>query len=126
VNFQPIISPFAIYFAADQTDAAFTMVTNEGTSTFTARLNGAVVDSFSARTSTDGSYVDNYFGFTRIVFNEIDVDVGGFNQAMTLDNLQTGPAASSAVPEPAGLTLLGIGAACALGYAWRRRKRAVA
>jgi hypothetical protein len=33
--------------------------------------------------------------------------------------------ATSAVPEPATVTLLGIGAVCALGYTWRRRKQAV-
>jgi hypothetical protein len=34
--------------------------------------------------------------------------------------------ALAAVPEPAGLTLLGLGAACATGFGWRRRKGAVA
>jgi len=33
---------------------------------------------------------------------------------------------ATAAPEPASLTLLGIGGLCSLGYGWRRRKRAVA
>jgi hypothetical protein len=39
--------------------------------------------------------------------------------------LQIGPAATAA-PEPASLTLLGIGALGLLGYGWRRRKQAAA
>jgi hypothetical protein len=34
--------------------------------------------------------------------------------------------AATATPEPASLTLLGVGAVCLLGYGWRQRKRAAA
>jgi hypothetical protein len=37
-----------------------------------------------------------------------------------------GPWQAFATPEPASLTLLGLGAASLLGYAWRRRRVAVA
>jgi hypothetical protein len=33
---------------------------------------------------------------------------------------------AAAVPEPAGMTLLGLGVACVAGFGWRRRKGAVA
>jgi hypothetical protein len=36
------------------------------------------------------------------------------------------PAAATAAPEPASLTLLGIGALGLLGYGWRKRKPAQA
>jgi hypothetical protein len=35
-------------------------------------------------------------------------------------------ASSNAVPEPASLTMLGLGALGFAGYAWRRRKKAAA
>jgi hypothetical protein len=45
---------------------------------------------------------------------------------LALDDVSLNPADASAAPEPASLTLLGIGVACSLGYAWRRRKQPAA
>jgi len=113
-------NPFSILFSTIQNDAAFAMVTNQGTSTFTALLNGTAVESFSATTNT--SSTSNYFGFTNIYFDEIRVNVGGANGRMLLDNLQTSN--NAVVPEPTSLTLFGIGAWVAgLGAACRRRRK---
>ena len=118
-NYDPTVNPFFISFSNIQNEAAFAMVTNTGTSTFTALLNGTAVESFSA--TTDTNTTSNYFGFTGISFDAIRVDVGGSNSAMLLDNLQT--ASLAAIPEPTSLAVFAIGACVAgLGTARRRRR----
>ena len=90
-------SPFSITFSEDQSAAAFAMVTDiGGTSTFTALLDGAVVESFSTATAFNDS--NNFYGFSDIVFDEINVSVVSSDNAMILDNLQTQASATAAVP----------------------------
>jgi hypothetical protein len=51
--------------------------------------------------------------------------VGNFNIASETGNATfTATTATTATPEPASLTLLGIGAAGLLGYGWRRKRAA--
>ena len=89
--FPDTYNPFAIKFAQPVTAAAFEMVTNGHTDTFTALLRGVVVESFTHKT---GGWA--FYGFTGIVFDEIRVHVGQgqhTNDHMRLDNVQIGAAA---------------------------------
>jgi hypothetical protein len=106
------------------------MIANDGTTaTFTALLGGAAVEAFSAAPSV--SALTNYYGFAGITFDQIHVHVKVVekvgqidfvvNHPMLLDNLQFGNSAQ-AVPEPASLSIVGIGALGMCGYVWRRRK----
>ncbi len=98
------VNPFVINFAQTQSQAAFSMVTNQGTSTFEALLNGTVVESFSSATDYQ-NITNNFYGFTGITFDAIRVDAtsapGGF---ALIDNIQFSSAAT-AVPEP--FTIIG-------------------
>jgi hypothetical protein len=73
-------NPDSIMFAHDQTAAAFAMQTNLGTSTFTALLNGTPVESFNASTDLsflpDLSNASNFYGFSGILFNQIEITSG--------------------------------------------------
>jgi len=105
-NFFPITNPFLIGFTQSQSQAAFSLATNGGTSTFTALLNGSVVETFSATTNT--SNTNNFYGFTGVTFDAIRVTAAG-NGAGIIDNIQFGTATAQPVPEPFSIigTLVG-------------------
>ena len=117
-NFFPTVNPFSIEFTNNVSSAAFSLATNPGTSTFTALLGGVVVESFSAATTIFDP--ENFFGFTDIVFDEVQVQVGGGGGLMRMDNIQFEVAAT---PEPASLLGLLLVAA-GTGYSLKRKKTA--
>jgi hypothetical protein len=96
-----IANPFEIFFNTPQMSAAFALVTNPGTSTITAKLGGVTVQSFSPSTTFNST--TDFYGFTNITFDEIDVFVNTSVPGARIDNLQIGTAAS--VPEPATMVL---------------------
>ncbi len=85
-NFSPTKSPFSILFTNNVTEAAFGFVTNAGTSTFVALLDGVQVETFDTFTTFNNSSTA-FIGFTGIVFNEISISPG-FNGNASIDNLQ--------------------------------------
>ena len=95
-NSTPLINPFSISFTSTQTAAAFGIATNPATTTFTAKLNGVVVESYQSSTDFDDPSI-SFQGFEGISFDEIEISVGGDGQAL-IDNIQMGVAA----PPPLG------------------------
>ncbi len=96
-NFAPTTNPFLISFTQSQSQAAFSLVTNPGTSTFDALLNNSVVDTFSTATNTTSS--NNFYGFTGVTFDAIRV-TAALNGIAVIDNIQLGTATAQSVPEP--------------------------
>ena len=112
-NFYPgYVDPFNINFSIAQTNAAFALATNPGTTTFNAYLGGTLVESFSAATSYSQS--NDFYGFTGISFDRIEILPGGNNLAI-VDNLQM-----ATVPEPSTFVLAGLGAAALVIFRRRR------
>ena len=92
---------FSATFSSTLSDVAFALVTAPGgTTTFTAFLNGNLVESASAATTFNN--VTNFFGFAGIAFNQLTISTASFDHVFQLDNLQT-----TAVPIPPALALLG-------------------
>ncbi|HYE03117.1 MAG TPA: hypothetical protein VD963_07765 [Phycisphaerales bacterium] len=112
-NADGAINPYSIHFTEPQTHFAMALATNTGTTSFTALLNGVVVESATAPSSTLIS--NNFYGFANVLFDQIEVFTmpsGGFNGSL-IDNFQLG-----VVPGPGAAGLL-----AALGLAHGRRRR---
>ncbi|MBT4740951.1 MAG: PEP-CTERM sorting domain-containing protein, partial [Rhodospirillaceae bacterium] len=107
-------SPGPIQFDNDVGSAGFFFRTNATTTTFTALLDGVLVESFAA--STNLTNTSNFYGFTDIIFDEIQISVasGGYN----LDHFQFNEVH---IPEPGSLAVFGLGLV-GLGALRRRRK----
>lgn len=116
-------APFSILFSEDVSEAAFVLIGNAGFPELTALLDGNVVES-GLGPSVSISGQTNWYGFTGIVFDEIQVDPAVFQNFSTvrIDNLQfvAAPADTGGgeAPEPATIALLAVGLA---GLRWLRR-----
>ena len=107
-------------FTSLQSAAAFALVSNASSYTFTALLGGSTVDSFSA--SVGSSSPDNFYGFSGVLFDSIKL-TSNDSDYFLIDNVQLGGNVS-AVPEPSTWAMLILGFA-GVGYmAYRRRRPA--
>ena len=117
-NYFPVVNPFSILFDTDQTEAAFAMITYSGISSFTAFLDDIPVQSFSTATNTNN--VNNFYGFSEIIFDEIVINIQNGSGFMILDNLQFSNN-SAAIPEPTTIVLFGFGLLSLAGVSRRRK-----
>jgi hypothetical protein len=120
-NTSPFNAAPQFLFTSPVGGAAFQFAGNGGAYTFNARLGGALVETFTVNVNTsaiNGSSGWGYYGFDGITFDELDVIAG---QAFLADNLEFNGRGTTAVPEPASMTLLGSGLVSA--FMARRRKK---
>jgi hypothetical protein len=90
----PEVNPFSIHFESALTSAAFVAIAQPPTSaTITAKLGGVEVESFETTVSIDNP--ENYFGFSDIVFDEIEIAYTE-DTRLRIDNIQLGPSANLA------------------------------
>ena len=91
---------YSIHFTTPQSGAAFAIATNPTTTTFTAKLNGAVVESYQSATDNSQPSI-SFQGFEGIEFDEIEISVAGpvNNRGSVIDNIQmAGPPSPPPVP----------------------------
>lgn len=90
---EPEVNPFSIKFENVLESAAMTLIAQPPTpAIITAKLNGADVESIETTISIDNP--DNYFGFTGIAFDEIEVDYSNRGTRLRVDNVQLGEVAA--------------------------------
>lgn len=112
----------SIQFGGRVNASAFNVLTGNGTTTFTAFLNGASISSFSSITSAASQNV--FFGFEQLQFDRIDITTRladippEFIGPIGIDNVQF--VSAVVAPEPASVSLVTVGL-IALGGATRRR-----
>jgi hypothetical protein len=86
---EPEVNPFSIKFEEVLESAAVTLIAQPPTpAIITARLNGEEVEVIETTVSIDNP--DNYFGFTDIAFDEIEVDYSNRGTRLRVDNVQMG------------------------------------
>lgn len=118
-------------FLGTVNEAAVSFATNPGLSTFTALLDGVVVEQLESPTTItgNGSGQLTYFGFQGIVFDTLAISAGGTNGAYRLDNLQFGDVTPSSgrtdalVSEPGALALGLVGVAMLVGAGRRESEQ---
>jgi uncharacterized repeat protein (TIGR01451 family) len=88
-NFFPIVNPFSIQFSTPQIAVAFGIATNPANTEFTAKLNGIVVETYQSATDATTAAV-SFQGFEGVLFDEIEISTVGSNEALLIDNIQTG------------------------------------
>jgi len=82
------------FFGSALTSATFAAIAQPPTpATITAKLGGVEVESFETTVSIDNP--DNYFGFSDIVFDEIEI-IYTEETRLRIDNIQLGPSANLA------------------------------
>jgi hypothetical protein len=108
--------PLSLDFLTTQTGVAFAILASPGSIAFTALLGGTPVATGTGVVNSS-LQSNNFYGFTGGAFDEIQITVSSFDEAMTLDNLQT------SVPEPSTLVLLSGSGIVSLVMALRGRKR---